>query len=351
MRAKWRVHTWLAAVAGSLFVAGNVAHAQTEATDATIYFEFDSDALDAGAQSQLDEVADWAKEHEERRVVIAGHTDKIGTEAYNMELGGRRAISARKYLVNKGIAENRITVLSFGESVPASERNAENRRVVFLDQREPEAAQAEPVPQPEPYVPPPQPLPEEPPPASQPDYLTPAGMSFVIGGGVMNFTDGDTRDVTNVGGTWEARFAYGTQSVIGVEAAYTGTAQNVDALGLDTSAALLGSSGTAALRLNVPGIEYVTPYAIAGIGFTRFDIINEDFNDSSLDDTETAVTIPVGAGVGFTYEGFLFDLRGMYRPSLQDDLLNIPEDAIDNEHNGPLDLDTWSATAAVGVEF
>ncbi len=392
MRANLRVHTWLAAIAGGLLVAGNVASAQTEhkgaapeqkepmpeqkeptpeqkagiageelGMESTIYFRFDSDRLDATAMGDLDEVAMWAKEHEDRKIIIAGHTDKIGTEAYNMELGGRRALSARKYLMDKGIPDSQITVLSFGETVPASERNAENRRVVFLAQRQEAKAAEEPIEQPsapiaaapEPYAPPAQPLPQEQPqPVSEKhDYLlTPAGMSFQVGGGVMNFIDDDTRDFTDIAGTWEARLTYGTRTPIGVEASYVGSAQDVDALGLDTSAVLLGSSAEAALRVNIPVVKYVTPYALGGVGVSWFNIVNEDFNDSSLDDSETAVSIPLSVGVGFTYEGFLFDVRGTYRPMFNDNLVDVPED-LDNDVGGNTDLDTWAATAGVGVEF
>jgi outer membrane protein OmpA-like peptidoglycan-associated protein len=391
MRANWRVQTWLVAVAGGLLVAGsNAAYAQTEddveqkagiegelgALDMMVYFEFDSAALDAQAKQQLDEVATWAKQTSEGKVVIAGHTDKIGSQAYNFELGGERALAAKKYLVAKGIDANRITVISFGESVPASSENERNRRVVFLAQREgapvasgPAEVEAEAdidadkdvdvdvnVNEPQPYVPPaPAPIvAEEPLPPIEDDtshLITPAGMSITIGGGVMDFIDGDTRDFTGVAGTWEARFAYGTRTPVGVEAAYVGSAQEVDALGLDTSAALLGSAAEGLLRLNIPVVEYVHPYALAGLGFTRFDIVNEDFNDSSLDDNETALHVPLGVGVGFTYEGFLFDVRGMYRPMFQDDLVNIPEELDEDEDINAAGLDSWAATASMGVEF
>lgn len=391
MRAQRNARTWLAVFAGALFAAGisgsaradkdhdkakkenlNAQVAKKGNLDIEVNFEFDSSALDVDAKIGLDELAMWSKENKDRTIVIAGHTDEIGTQEYNLELGERRAGAAREYLIAHGVPAARITILSYGESMPASASLAANRRAVFIAQRArvgvavegevtgeaelgPVGAQAgagvaldtEPAP-----------LVTEPSPMmygeddddDQGHLITPAGLSIAVGGGVTNFIDSDTNDATDAGGAWTARLTYGTRSIIGVEAAYIGSAQDIDALGLDTSAVLMGNGGEAALRLGVPNIPYVMPYAVAGVGMTRYSLVNDDFNTSSVDEAETAVHFPLGVGVGFGAAGFLFDVRGMYRPATQDDLLDIPEDADDNE-NGSFGLDTWSATASVGVEF
>jgi hypothetical protein len=270
---------------------------------------------------------------------------------YNLELG-----AAPRRPVYRSPAFRRADLDPFyGESMPASSSDAQNRRAVFVAQRPRVAAGAgldtdvdasgnvsatgsasldvEPTPMaPEPA---PAPLYTATTDSSRSHLITPAGMSFVVGGGVMNFTDSDTNSATDMGGMWEARLTYGTRSAIGVEAAYVGSAQDIDALGLDTSAVLLGSSAEAALRVGIPYIPYVQPYAIAGVGVTRFSLVNENFNTSSVDDSETAVDFPLGLGVGFASNGFLFDVRGVYRPMTQDDLINIPKKTDDNE-NGSL---------------
>lgn len=397
MRAQRNARTWLAVFAGALFAAGisgsaradqdhdkakkqnlNAQVAKKGNLDITVNFEFDSSALDVEAKTGLEQLATWANENKGRTIVIAGHTDEVGTQEYNLELGERRAGAARDYLIAHGVPAARITILSYGESMPTSTSDAANRRAVFISQRAeagvavegevegeagvgvsgeanigPVGAEAgagvavdtEPAPLTEPS-----PMYAEDDDDDRGHLVTPAGMAIAVGGGVMNFIDSDTNDATDAGGMWSARLTYGTRSLIGVEAAYIGSAQDIDALGLDTSAVLLGTGGEAALKLGIPNIPYVMPYAVAGVGLTRYSLVNEDFNTSSVDSAETAVHFPLGVGVGFGAGGFLFDVRGMYRPATQDDLLDIPEDADDNE-NGSFGLDTWSATASVGVEF
>jgi outer membrane protein OmpA-like peptidoglycan-associated protein len=70
-------------------------------------------------------------------IEIAGHTDAIGTEAYNLDLSKRRATSVMDYLVEKGkIDKARITIVFFGEDKPigsneTKEGRKKNRRVEF----------------------------------------------------------------------------------------------------------------------------------------------------------------------------------------------------------------------------
>jgi OOP family OmpA-OmpF porin len=68
------------------------------------------------------------------RVSIEGHTDSIGTDAYNQKLSERRARTVRDHMVGQGIAADRITTRGFGESKPiasneTAEGRAQNRRV------------------------------------------------------------------------------------------------------------------------------------------------------------------------------------------------------------------------------
>ena len=97
-----------------------------------IYFEFDSSTLSDRARSQLQQNAEWLREDSSRRITIEGHTDEVGTPEYNLALGERRARSAQQYLIQLGIAEGRIEIVTFGEERPASDDDAENRRSVFV---------------------------------------------------------------------------------------------------------------------------------------------------------------------------------------------------------------------------
>ena len=83
----------------------------------------------------LDEAAAMLKQEPEAvGVISAGHTDSIGTDAYNMKLSLRRAEAVKNYLVSEGISAKRIKVEGFGEANPVAsnataEGRAQNRRV------------------------------------------------------------------------------------------------------------------------------------------------------------------------------------------------------------------------------
>jgi len=97
-------------------------------------FDFNSAKLRHGADSQLNEVADFAATYQDAKLDVTGHTDSTGPEAYNQKLSERRAESVKAYLVNKGVAADRIVTQGLGESQPVADNKtragrAENRRV------------------------------------------------------------------------------------------------------------------------------------------------------------------------------------------------------------------------------
>src|SRR6056297_3458819 len=100
----------------------------------TVNFAFDSAQLDAGARDTLREQAIWIKQFPEVRFRVYGHTDKVGSSAYNKSLGLRRANAVVNYLVSQGISRGRLeAVVSFGESQPlivTQGRERRNRRTV-----------------------------------------------------------------------------------------------------------------------------------------------------------------------------------------------------------------------------
>ena len=99
-----------------------------------VYFDFDKSNIRPDAAPVLDEAVDILKEEGEANVVAEGHTDGIGTVQYNLGLSQRRASSVRKYLVDHGLAANRIRTEGFGKSRPVATNDtedgrAQNRRV------------------------------------------------------------------------------------------------------------------------------------------------------------------------------------------------------------------------------
>ena len=79
------------------------------------------------------------KDKPDLRVSVEGHTDSVGSVAYNQTLSERRAKTVRDYLVSQGIDASRITTRGFGKSKPiasndTAEGRAENRRVEIIPQ-------------------------------------------------------------------------------------------------------------------------------------------------------------------------------------------------------------------------
>lgn len=97
-----------------------------------IYFEFDSSELSEESRQILEQNAEWLRESADRTLMIEGHTDEVGTPAYNLALGERRAGAARDYLLRLGIEDKRISIITYGEEKPASAEDSKNRRSVFV---------------------------------------------------------------------------------------------------------------------------------------------------------------------------------------------------------------------------
>ncbi len=102
-----------------------------------INFETDSAQLRNSAYPVLDKVVDVLTRYPEIRVRVVGHTDARGSDQYNLELSWRRARAAVTYLVEHGIAHERLEAEGRGERQPVAsnktaEGRAKNRRVEFL---------------------------------------------------------------------------------------------------------------------------------------------------------------------------------------------------------------------------
>jgi peptidoglycan-associated lipoprotein len=86
--------------------------------DEDIQFDFDKYVLTPQAMMILDEKAAYLREHPGVQALVEGHCDERGSNEYNLALGDRRAHSAKNYLVKSGVAESRITTISYGEEQP-----------------------------------------------------------------------------------------------------------------------------------------------------------------------------------------------------------------------------------------
>jgi peptidoglycan-associated lipoprotein len=103
----------------------------------TVHFPYDAFALDSNGKQTLQANADVLKSHPTVKIQIEGHADQRGGIQYNIALGEKRANAAKKYLIDNGIAADRITTISFGKERPidtgmTEEAYAKNRRDNFV---------------------------------------------------------------------------------------------------------------------------------------------------------------------------------------------------------------------------
>jgi len=103
-----------------------VASKVTYAADA--FFDFDKSVLKPEGRAKLDDLVSKIQGINLEVIIAVGHTDSIGTDAYNQRLSVRRAEAVKAYLVSKGIERNRVYTEGKGEKQPvASNRTAEGR--------------------------------------------------------------------------------------------------------------------------------------------------------------------------------------------------------------------------------
>lgn len=184
---------------------------------------------------------------------------------------------------------------------------------------------------------------------AQPDI----GAVIQVGGGVRGFVGQIAQEFGIPGGYWDVRGVYGTRNVLGGEAAYTGSAQGVDAIGLSNAATLVSNGLEGAARVNAP-LAFDTqavslllePYALAGIGAQYYSVVNSGVNTANLNTSDWVLAVPVGVGVLLGAGPFTLDGRFMYRQTFFNDLIGGSTTSF-----SAAALNAWQFGAALGIEF
>lgn len=99
-----------------------------------VSFDFNSARIKVSFQSALDKIADIMNRYPRTQIMVAGHTDSVGSEQYNLELSLRRANAVADYLISRGVMRSRIGTEGRGELEPIADNGspsgrAKNRRV------------------------------------------------------------------------------------------------------------------------------------------------------------------------------------------------------------------------------
>ena len=102
-----------------------------------IYFDFDKSNLLPESADELNRLSEYLHAHLNYHIVITGHTDNFGTEAYNLNLSNNRAKAVAAYLTESGIDQQRITYSGVGSSAPIADNSTAhgrslNRRVEVM---------------------------------------------------------------------------------------------------------------------------------------------------------------------------------------------------------------------------
>jgi hypothetical protein len=329
----------------------------------TVAFKTGSAELDQNAQGALDGVATWMKADEKRTMKLEGFADTTGDSESNLVLSAKRAEAVKSYLIEHGVSSTNIITVGRGEETDHLPANG--RAVTFLAcmaPGSPTVAEATP-PAPPPEAPPPAPenttveiqpvvpvaVPVTTPPPP-PLYLRGFGFAVMAGGLYQDFTNNTMQNSTSGAGGWSARFVAGTNSIIGVEAAYTGAASQLQGLGVTANTPYLVSNGLeGTARLNVPlrmGYHLFEPYGYAGLGYSHYTISNYNANAqrlSSFTSTDDVMNVPVGGGFAYAYKQFIIDARAGWTATYYQNILN--------NANSSGTLDHWNVGGQVGFRF
>lgn len=95
-----------------------------------VLFEFNRAEVKTTATAELRKLADFLQQYPGRRILIEGHTDNIGSDAYNQQLSRRRAESVASALQAMGVQAPRVSVVGYGKSYPVADNSSDTNRAL-----------------------------------------------------------------------------------------------------------------------------------------------------------------------------------------------------------------------------
>jgi len=98
--------------------------------NAGLQFDFNSTALESLARTNLNSLSSTLMKYDDTDIVIEGHTDNVGKEAYNQKLSEKRAYSVEDYIASKGVSRSRMVTKGYGEQQPLNANQTEEQRQV-----------------------------------------------------------------------------------------------------------------------------------------------------------------------------------------------------------------------------
>ncbi|HEX2122453.1 MAG TPA: OmpA family protein, partial [Thermoanaerobaculia bacterium] len=112
-----------------------------------ILFDFNSAALRPGSRETLNELATNFSQYPDNEIIVEGHTDSVGSDAYNQKLSEQRAATVADYLIDRGVRASNVIVYGYGELRPkATNDTADGRQLnrrVEIHIRAPQQASAD----------------------------------------------------------------------------------------------------------------------------------------------------------------------------------------------------------------
>jgi hypothetical protein len=181
--------------------------------------------------------------------------------------------------------------------------------------------------------------------AKQPNPYTPpsrVGLALLLGGGVSSFIARPADRSTGLGATWDLRGVAGTRWPVGLEVAYVGSIIDVKGHGTDPKDFLWRNGAEADARLALPIVLrswLLAPFAFGGVGWNRYQLVNESPFVVGISRTDDVIVAPVGGGFEVSYRGVMLDARFTYRPTFDESLF------------GGTDLRSWNLGVSLGGEI